>query len=151
MGWPKVCGFVSGLKVLTFICLVWWEYCYSSFLLISIYIEYLFPHCRVLSLCVSRSEACLTGSIYAGGWWVFRCFCLFVCLFVLSFKGHMEIPRPAYATATLDPSHIYDLLHSLGQCWILNPLREARDWTRNLMVTSGICFQCVTTGTPTFR
>ena len=31
---------------------------------------------------------------------------------------------------------------------ILNPLSEARDGTRNLMVTSRICFRCATMGTP---
>ena len=52
--------------------------------------------------------------------------------------GHMEMPRlgvdselqlPAYTTATamLDLSHICDLHHSSRQCWILNPLSEARD------------------------
>ena len=43
----------------------------------------------------------------------------------------MEVPRPgvelelqllAYATATLDPSCIYELHCSLQQCQILNPL-----------------------------
>ena len=60
---------------------------------------------------------------------------------------HMEVPRlgvsselplPAYttATATQDPSQICELHHSSQQLWILNPLREARDRTRNLMVPS---------------
>ena len=51
---------------------------------------------------------------------------------------HVEVPRPgdqselwllAYTTAMAmpDPSHIRDLHHSLFQCWILNPLSEARD------------------------
>ena len=67
--------------------------------------------------------------------------CVFVCLFVLSFQGctpHMEVPRlgvewelqlPAYATATAtwDLSCIYDLYHSSLQCWIPNPMSEARD------------------------
>ena len=52
----------------------------------------------------------------------------------------MEVPRlgvesepqllaNATATATADPSHICDLHHSPQQCWILNPLSEARDRT----------------------
>ena len=50
----------------------------------------------------------------------------------------MEVPRlgveselllPTYATATPDLSHICNLLHSLRQCWILNPLSETRDQT----------------------
>ena len=48
----------------------------------------------------------------------------------------MEVPRLevksdlqllAYATAAGGPSHSCDLHHSLQQCWILNPLSEARD------------------------
>ena len=61
----------------------------------------------------------------------------------------MEAPRPgvelelellAYtvATARWDLSYICDLDHSLLQCWILNPLNEARDQTRILMDTSWV-------------
>jgi len=68
--------------------------------------------------------------------------------FVFCFLGphlwHMESPRLgveselqllAYttATATQHPSHICDLHHSSWQHQILNPLRKARDGTRNLM------------------
>ena len=73
---------------------------------------------------------------------------------------HMEVPRLgvtlelqllafATATATQDPSHIFDLCCILWQCWILNPLSEARDWTRVLMDTSWVRFHWATTGTPT--
>ena len=48
-----------------------------------------------------------------------------------------------------DLSHICDLYHSSWQHWILNPLRKARDWTHNFMVSSRICFCCATMGTPT--
>jgi len=76
---------------------------------------------------------------------------IFFCLFVLSgaVPWHMEVPRlglsselqlPAYAraTATWDPSCICDLHHSSQQRQIPNPLSEARDQTRNLMVPSQI-------------
>ena len=56
----------------------------------------------------------------------------------------------ATATATRDPSHVCDLHHSSQQCQILNPLSEARDQTRNLMVSSWIHFCFTTTGTPSF-
>ena len=48
-----------------------------------------------------------------------------------------ELHLPAYdtATATRDLSCICDLHCSLCQCWILNPLSEARDRTRILMDT----------------
>ena len=62
---------------------------------------------------------------------------------------HVDVPRlgvqselllPAYTTvtATRYPSHIYDLCHSSWQCWILNPLSDARDLTHNPMVPSQI-------------
>ena len=71
----------------------------------------------------------------------------------------MEVPRlgikselqpPAYTTAiaTQDPSHVCDLYLSLGQCWILNPVSEARDWTCVLMDTSRIRFHWAMVGTP---
>ena len=54
----------------------------------------------------------------------------------------LELQLPAYTTATeaLDPSSIFDLHHSSGQCQITYPWREARDRTRVLMATSQIRF-----------
>ena len=71
----------------------------------------------------------------------------------------MEVPRlgveselqpPAYATATAmrDLSLVCSLHHSSRQHWILNPLSEAKDRTRNLIVPSQIRFCCATMGTP---
>ena len=62
----------------------------------------------------------------------------------------MEVPRlgvqlelypPAYTTATAmwDLSHVCDLHHSSRQCWILNPLSEAKDRTCILMNPSQVC------------
>ena len=56
----------------------------------------------------------------------------------------MEVPRSgvklklqllAYTTAMAmpNPSHIYNLCHSLQQCQILNPLSQARDQNRILI------------------
>ena len=45
------------------------------------------------------------------------------------------------------PSHICSLNHSSRQCWILNPLSDARDRTHNFTVTSWICFCGATMGT----
>ena len=52
----------------------------------------------------------------------------------------LELQLLAYTTATAmpDPSHIWDLRHSLQQRWILNPLSEARDQTHILMDTSPV-------------
>ena len=59
----------------------------------------------------------------------------------------LELQLPAFTTATTtaDLSCIWDLCHSVWQCWILNPLNEARDQTHsswklcvlNLMSYSG--------------
>ena len=76
--------------------------------------------------------------------------------FLGPYLRHKEVPRlgvqselkpAAYTTATArwDPSCICELHPGSQQCWILNPLSEARDWTHNLMVTSWICFHCTTT------
>ena len=86
---------------------------------------------------------------------------LFVCLFCFSAPHllHREVPRlgvelelqlPAYtaATAMWDPRHIFHLQHSSWQHRILNPLSEARDRTRDLMVPSWNCFCCAMMGTP---
>ena len=83
--------------------------------------------------------------------------------FVFCFLGphpwHREVPRlgaewelqlPYIAIAMQDPSHVFDLHHSSGKHWILNPLSQARDPTCNLMVTSRIHFLCTTMGIPTY-
>ena len=55
-------------------------------------------------------------------------------------RGRIGAPAPAYttATATQNPSHVYDLHHSSRQCRILKPLSKARDRTCILMDTSWI-------------
>ena len=52
------------------------------------------------------------------------------------------------ATATPDPSHVFDLQHSSWQHQIINPLSKARDQTHNLKVPRWIRFCCATMGTP---
>jgi len=56
----------------------------------------------------------------------------------LGVESELELQLLAYITAiaTPDLSCICNLHHSLQQCQILNPLREARDWTHVLMDTS---------------
>ena len=66
----------------------------------------------------------------------------------LEVESDLQLPVYTTATATWDPSHVYDLHHSSQQCWILNPLIEARDLTWILMDTSQIAFHWATTGTP---
>ena len=70
-------------------------------------------------------------------------FLFFFFVFLGLHPQHMEVPRlgvqlelqlPAYttATATRDPSLVFDLYHSSRQCLILNPLSDARDRTHIL-------------------
>ena len=89
-------------------------------------------------------------------WWTFKLFScnrtvLFYLFFVfLSFIGlhlwHMEVPRLgsnrscwAFTSAMWDLSQICNLHHSSRQCWILNPLSNAKDWIHILMDPSWVC------------
>ena len=74
--------------------------------------------------------------------------------------GHREVPRLvvelellqllAYTTAIAAPdlSLVCDLHHNSWQCWILNPLTEARDRTHILMDTVWVHYCWAVTGTP---
>ena len=83
----------------------------------------------------------------------------FLFFFLGPHLWHMEVPwlgveleleLPAYATATAnqDLSRVCDLYHSSQQCWILNPLSEARDGTNILMDTSWVCYHWAMMETP---
>ena len=50
-------------------------------------------------------------------------------------KSNLHLPVYATATATWDPSYVCNLRCSLQQCWILNPLSQARDRTHILIDT----------------
>ena len=45
----------------------------------------------------------------------------------LGVESEPQLPASTRATATGDPSHVFDLRHSSRERWILNPLIEARD------------------------
>ena len=66
----------------------------------------------------------------------------------LGVELELQLLAYATATATLDPSCVWDLHHSSWQCQILNPLSKARGRTCNLKVPSQIRFRCAMTGTP---
>ena len=53
-------------------------------------------------------------------------------------RGQIQLPAHARATAIQDPSHVCNLHHSSRQCWILNPLSEARDQTQILVDASWV-------------
>ena len=46
-------------------------------------------------------------------------------------------PPLRHSHSNAEPSLVFDLHHSSQQHWILNPLSEARDRTRNFMVPVG--------------
>ena len=68
---------------------------------------------------------------------------VFVFVFLELLPWQMEVPRlGSNRSCSCQPTP------QSQQCRILNPLSEARDRTRNLLVPSQICFWCTTTGTP---
>ena len=86
--------------------------------------------------------------------YIFNSSSSFLSFFFSVFLGphpwHMEVPRIgvqlellplAYATDTAmqDLSHVCNLPNSSQQCRILNPLKEARDRTRDLLDASWVC------------
>ena len=64
--------------------------------------------------------------------------------FLIFLFGGSQAKGPTGAVAS-------GLHHSSQQRWILNPLSEARDQIRNLMVPSRIRFHCTMTGTLTAK
>ena len=100
-------------------------------------------------LCNGRLSPLIQGSFF------FCCCCCFSGLHPRPVEApglgvSSELQLLAYTTATAVPdlSCICDLHHSSWQCWILNPLSEARDQTRNLIVPSRIRFRCTIAGPP---
>jgi len=66
----------------------------------------------------------------------------------LGVESELQLPAYTAATAVPDLSHVYNLHHSSGKQWILNPLSEVRDQTLILMETGHIHFCCATMRTP---
>ena len=66
----------------------------------------------------------------------------------LGVQSKLQVSADATATATWDLSHVCDLHHNSRQHQILDPLNEARNWTRHIMVPSQVHFCCAMTGTP---
>ena len=53
----------------------------------------------------------------------------------LGVESELQLPAYTIAIVTPDLSCVYDLHRNSWPCWILNPLREARDQTLILMAT----------------
>ena len=51
----------------------------------------------------------------------------------LGVESELQLPAYTTATATQDPSRVFDLQHSSQQCQTLNPLSKAKEQTRTLM------------------
>ena len=66
----------------------------------------------------------------------------------LGVKSELQLLAYALATAMQDLGHVCDLRSSSWQCWILTPLRKARDHTCILMNTSWVPFCWATIRTP---
>ena len=91
----------------------------------------------------------------------FFLFSFFLFFFLGLHLQPMEVPRlgvevelqllaSTIATATPDPSHIWDLCCSSRQCRILNLLSGARDQTHILMDLIRFCYSCTTVGTRSY-
>ena len=83
--------------------------------------------------------------------------CFFVCLFLvfrttpfggLGVQSELQFLGYSTAAATQDLRCVCNLHHSSWHCHILNPLREARDQTCNLMVPGQFHFHCTSVETP---
>ena len=66
--------------------------------------------------------------------WVFNLHFFFCIFFSGPHSQHMDVLRRGVEGSNQSCS-----CHSSRQCWILNPLSEARDRTHILMDTSGVC------------
>ena len=66
----------------------------------------------------------------------------------LGIKLELQMPAYTIVTAMRDLRLICNLLYSSQQCWIPDPLSEARDQTCVLMDTSQIHFHCTTMEIP---
>ena len=75
------------------------------------------------------------------GFFLFVHFCFLLFRAAPTAYGHSQARGQIGATAA-------GLHHSSQQHRILNPLSKVQDRTRNLMVTSRICFHCTTMGPP---
>ena len=63
-------------------------------------------------------------------------------------RGQIGAAAEISATATLDPSHTWDLCHSLQHNWILNSLSKPRNWTCILTILCQVFNHWATMGTP---
>ena len=53
-------------------------------------------------------------------------------------ESKLQLPAEVTATATQNPNLVCDLHYSSWQCWILDPLIKAIDWTCDLVDSSRV-------------
>ena len=168
--WFKVlCQFLLySIVTQSYICVCVCMYIYTHFFSHTIFHHVLPQGIRYRPLCCSVGPHCISilnvieGCFLIGfGAFLMKLDCCIGFpppLFLGLHSQHMEVPRlgvelelqlAAYTTAiaTQDLSGVCYLHRNSRQHWSLNPVSKARDWTRNLMVTSQIRFCCTTTGT----
>ena len=73
----------------------------------------------------------------------------YLLFFFLLFKAAPEAYGSSWTRGQIGAA-ASGLCHSSWQCWILNQLSRARDWTWILMNTSQVCYRWATKGTPDF-
>ena len=80
------------------------------------------------------------GDILDLGFWKTSSFYLLFRAAPMAYGSRIRLQLLVNATITATPdlSHVCDLYHSSRQCQILNPLSEARDWTRIIMDPSQV-------------
>ena len=71
--------------------------------------------------------------------------CFSFCLFRATPETHESSQVRGHIRAAAASLH-----HSSQQCWILNLVGEARDWTHIRLDTSHVCYHWATTGAPIF-
>ena len=116
--------------------------------------DWTFSNCSTLG---SQHRLPREGNIYTGTKKISLLYYLFIFCFLgphlqhiprLGVQSELQLPASITAIATQDLNSVCHLHHSSWQCWIPDPLSQARDWTCILMDTSCICFHCATTASP---
>ena len=123
----------------------------STYLCLYPYIPMSLPHrCLSISIPISNFLTLICLPLcYLGSFPFFLSFCLFRAT-PMAYRGSQARGLTGALATGLCHSHsnIRSEPHLQTTPQLLNPLREARDWTHNLMIPSQICFCCTMMGTP---